>query len=276
MKLLNKNRYNSLVPDLLKVTINNLFARSVIEHCVPGKVYVDNYNDPKTFYVVHPYGMSLLYGETNNTEFNTWLFEYAINKNKVRKDHEWMQAFPNSWDEVLQDIFEGYLIHSDKNIENTEQGIVELNTRINFKFNLKKYSEFRKEIDCSSMQIVRIDEKIFREMKGSVVPSYFWENAETFVKRGVGFSLLHKSKLASTAYSSFIHDNMLELGIETVAAFRGKGLAQYTCLALIDYCIDNNYEPVWACRKENIASYKLALKLGFEAIKEIPYYRLSK
>jgi len=81
---------------------------------------------------------------------------------------------------------------------------------------------------------------------------------------------------AATSYSSFIRDDMLELGIETVESFRGKGLAQHVCSALIDYCVKNNYEPIWACRKENIGSYKLAQKLDFEPTKEILYYRLSK
>jgi len=66
------------------------------------------------------------------------------------------------------------------------------------------------------------------------------------------------------------------LGIETIPVFRRKGFAQLTCSALIDYCIENNYEPVWACKLENISSCKLAEKLGFETCKRIPYYRLSK
>jgi hypothetical protein len=54
------------------------------------------------------------------------------------------------------------------------------------------------------------------------------------------------------------------------------GFAEYTCSALIDYCIENNYEPVWACHLENIGSYKLAQKIGFTPSALIPYYRLSK
>ena len=113
-------------------------------------------------------------------------------------------------------------------------------------------------------------------MKGSVVPFYFWDSEDDFLKNGVGFSLFYKDKLSSTAYSSYIHDDKLELGIETVEEFRGKGFAEYTCSALIDYCIENNFEPVWACRLENIGSYKLAQKIGFIPSAEIPYYRLSK
>ncbi len=48
------------------------------------------------------------------------------------------------------------------------------------------------------------------------------------------------------------------------------------CSTLIEYCLENSYEPVWACRLENVGSYKLAEKLGFEMYGEVPYYRLSK
>lgn len=71
-----------------------------------------------------------------------------------------------------------------------------------------------------------------------------------------------------------MHDNQLEFGIETVDGFRGKGFAFHTASSLIDYCLENNYEPVWACRLENTGSYKLAEKLGFEPTVTLPYYKL--
>jgi len=80
--------------------------------------------------------------------------------------------------------------------------------------------------------------------------------------------------LVSTAFSAFVHGHLLELGIETLAGFYGRGFAQFTCSALIDYCLENNLEPVWACRLENTGSYKLAQKLGFEVEHLLPYYQL--
>ncbi len=120
------------------------------------------------------------------------------------------------------------------------------------------------------------DKKIYEEMTGSVVPASFWDTAEDFITNGVGFSLFYNQNLAATAYSAFIHDNKLGLGIETTPGFRGKGFAQLACSALIVYCLETGYEPVWACRLENVSSYKLAEKLGFEMYSEVPYYRLSK
>lgn len=276
MKLLDKNSYYKLTEPLKKVSINNLFARSVVEQCVEGTIYVDNYDNPQTYYVIHPYGMSLLFGNWQNDEFNSSFKEYALNTVHNRDKHEWMQAYPDNWDSVLNNLFKDCLINSSNNIEKKENGIIELNTRVNFKFNSEKYLNFRKKLDFSNLHIVRTDKIIFNEMKGSVVPLYFWNDSESFLKNGIGFSLFYENKLASTVYSSFIHDKKLEFGIETIEEFRGKGLAQYTCSALIDYCIENNYEPIWACRLENSASYRLAQKLGFEPVLEIPYYRLSK
>ncbi len=276
MKLLEKEDYTKLTELLKKVTINNLFARSVIEHKVTGKVFVDNPDNPKTYYVVHPYGMTLLFGDCNNEAFNSSFRDHSLNINHVRDTHEWMQAFPDNWHNVLNELFKDCLIKSAENKTKKETGIIELNTRVNFKFNHDKYLNFRKSNLAQDIKIVRTDKQIFRDMKGSVVPFYFWDSEDDFLKNGVGFSLFYRDKLASTAYSSYIHDDKFELGIETVKEFRGKGFAEFTCSALIDYCIENNYEPVWACRLENIGSYKLAQKIGFIPSAEIPYYRLSK
>jgi len=275
MKLLEKNDYYKLIDPLKKVTFNCLFARSVVEQHISGKIYVDHPKDPQTFLVVHPYGMSLLFGDWNNKEFNEWFKDYALNKDKGREKHEWIQAFPNDWNGVLGELFGSYQITSSENIDNRQTGIIELNARINFKFNLNKYLDSRIDTIDSDTKIVRADQAVFHQMKGSVIPFYFWESAEDFNQNGVGFSSFYKNKLASTAYSSFIHEDKLELGIETIEEFRGMGLAQYSCSALIDYCIENQYEPIWSCRLQNISSYKLALKLGFEPTLEIPYYRLS-
>ena len=113
-------------------------------------------------------------------------------------------------------------------------------------------------------------------MMGSVVPQFFWNNADDFITDGIGYSLIEKDKIAATAYSAFVHGDKLEIGIETVEQFRGKGYAEKVCAKLIDYCLERNIEPIWSCKFENQASFKLAQKLGFEPTIMIPFYRLSK
>ena len=271
-----EKQYYPIVTEALKnVTINSLFARTVAERIISGTVYVNDIDQPTTFYVVHPYGMSLLFGDHKNAEFNSAIKDYALNKNGTRNAFEWMQAFPNEWENTLNELFTGNTVKSAENKENRTSGIIELNTRVNFKFNPTQFSQLKEQLSPTNGTIIKTTEDIFNSMQGSVVPANFWNNADDFLNNGVGFSLFFEGQLACTAYAAVVMDNMLELGMETIPKFRGKGFALHTCIRLIDYCIENNYEPIWACRLENTGSFKLAQKLGFEPTVQIPYYRLS-
>jgi GNAT superfamily N-acetyltransferase len=276
MVLLSEKDYQKVAGPLNEVRINNLFARSVIEKKVTSKVYVDNVETPKTFYIIHPYGISLLFGDSHCQGFNEKFLDYSLNINGGRDRHEWMLSFPDDWHKVLSDLYSDKMIKSADNINNAETGVIELNTRTNFKFNPEKYKVCNRAILPDDCEIVRTDKNAFEDMKGLVIPAGFWDTADDFINNGVGFSLFCNKKIAATAFSAFIHDDKLEIGIETISDHRGKGFAQLVSSALIDYSIENGFEPVWACRKENTNSLNLAQKLGFEVSEEIPYYRLSK
>lgn len=261
MKLLNRTDYSKVKVPLKEVTINHLFARSVVEKNVDGIIHVDNIETPTTFHVVHPYGMSLLFGQTSNDNFNSQFLDYAFNTYKVRNKHEWLQAYPDSWNRKLTILF------NDKRINNY--------TRVNFKFDKEVYLESKSKIFKNDYKLVRTDMEMYEKIEGVVVPKNFWNNAEQFFNHGVGFSLIFQNRLASTAYSAFIHDKQLELGIETLEEYRGREFAVHACSALIDYCLDNDYEPIWSCQLENTGSFKLAQKLGFKPTLCTPYFRLN-
>jgi len=271
MLLLDKNQYHKALKTLRDVSVNHLFARSVVEHHVNGSIYVDNLTNPSAFHVVHPYGMSLLFGITENDDFKQALAGYMLNTNSVRQKVEWMQAFPEQWNDRISEMLGNQLTKPD---EPPEQKMIEVHTRANFRFDRVKYHFFRNDLQTGTYQIVRTDKALYEQMNGSVVPKYFWNNADDFCNKGVGFSLIIDGEPACTAYSAYIFDGQLELGIETLPHFRKMGYASYTCAALIEYCIENRYEPVWSCRLGNTSSFMLAQKLGFEPTVTLPYYRL--
>ncbi len=274
MVLLEKNQYDQVRDSLRKVSVNNLFALSVIEGHVTGKVYADQTSHASSFYIVHPYGMSLLFGDTGNDRFNLRLLDYFLNKNQERIKEEWLQAFPEAWNELLAALLGDRLVSAGSNHAGDNVKRIELHTRVNFKFNPQKYHRFRQTLNPGKYEIVRMDGGLFRKMKGSVVPQFFWDSAEDFLGHGIGFSLVMGPDPVSSAYSAYIIGKQLELGIETVPEYRGKGLARHTCAALIDYCLSHGYEPVWSCRLENTGSYLLAQKLGFDPTLTLPYYKL--
>lgn len=275
MKLLYKSQYHLVSEPLSQLPINQLFARAVVEGHVSGKIYVDNTEHPTTFLVAHPYGMSLLFGNENNESFNEDFVRYALNESKQRQRTEWLQAYPATWNEKLSVLLRDKMVKEEDRTAG-DTGKIELSTRVNFTFNRQKYLEFKNEFGQNNYQIVRTDKHLFEEMRGTVVPKYFWNNANDFYQNAVGFSLLYNGQIASTAFSAFIIDQKLELGIESVAHFRGKQFAIHTCLALIDYCLQNGYEPVWACRLQNTNSFQLAQKIGFEPSLYLPFYKLPE
>lgn len=271
MILLDKNQYHKALDTLLQVEVNHLFARAVVEKHVSGKVYADDPVSPAAFHVVHPYGMSLLFGSPVNGEFIRAFTAYMLNKSGERQHVEWMQAYPKEWNDLFKSEIGNAFTEPEKC---TGLGLIEVHTRANFRFNREKYRSFVSDLKDPNLSIVRTDINLFEKMKGLVVPRNFWNSAEDFISKGVGFTLVINGEPACTAYSAYIFDKFLELGIETCQQFRGKGFAMYCCSALIDYSLENGYEPVWSCRLENTPSYMLAQKLGFEPTVTLPYYRL--
>jgi hypothetical protein len=273
MFLLDNKKYHIVLKPLLEVGINHLFARTVVENVVTGSIYVDNIEDPKSFHVFHPYGNSLLFGENGNNIFNAWLLEYCINRGRSRDKHEWMQAYPGAWHKTIPELFGDNLVrHEDNSGKNNNKA--EVYSRVNFKFNTEKYLDFKRGNSFAGYKLYRTDKSMYDDMHGKVLPKYFWKNGDQFSKEGIGFSLKFEGTIVSTAFSAFIFENQLEIGIETIEEYRGKGFAECTCSALIDYCLENDFEPVWSCRLDNVGSYNLAQKLGFEPTLYIPLYRL--
>lgn len=276
MILLDEKTYPLVNHHLESIYFNHLFAKAVLERSVSGRVYVDDAINPRTFYIVHRYGMSLLGGSSANPEFNSAFKEYALNLREQRTGHEWMQVFPLGWENVLKDLFKNELVNAGDSRENTRKGQIEFNTRVNFKFSKQKFLAGKKiSPDGIETKIIENTATAYDEMTGSVVPSLFWNSSHDFRAKGVAFGLYVGNQLAALSFSSFVAPGKLELGIETKAEFRGRGFAEEVCAALIDYCLERDLEPIWSCRLENTGSYRLAQKLGFEPSLELPYYRLS-
>lgn len=281
---LDKQHYEKAIPIIRSAAINTLFALSVLEKKVEGKVFVDDEYSPTSYYVQHPYGMALLYGETNKEDFYQQLVSHMLNLEKARSGFEWLQVYPASLYSKIDNILGINLVKKNSNdlykktVAQDEDDKVLEYQRINFLFNKDKFATMeRKFIDKNrNYKVVITTETIFNQLEGSVVPKYFWNNYNDFMKQGIGYTLLENDQPVSTAFASFVIDNKLELGIETAKKYHGSGFGNIVCAELIEYCIEHGYEPVWSCNSGNIGSIKLAQKLGFEEFKRIPYYRLAK
>ncbi|MBN1631851.1 MAG: GNAT family N-acetyltransferase [Thermoleophilia bacterium] len=284
---LDPHDYHKARAPLAEVDFNNLFARSVVEGHVDGAIWVDHPESPATYYIIHPYGMTLLLGDTDNETFNLALAEYLLNRSGGRTAPEWMQVFPDAWqarlesllgDKLVQDADAASMARAERRAAHGPSagaGRVVMHTRVNFGFNAERFREREHRLRSTHLEIVRTSAEMFDRIDGTVIPRYYWKNARHFRDDGVGFTLVCDGEPISTAFSSFRHDHKLELGIETLKAQRGKGYAQCVCARLIDYCLERRLEPVWSCRLGNRGSYELALRLGFEPTITRPYYEVG-
>lgn len=274
MKPILSKDHHKIIGLLEQIPYNHLFALAVVKGYVAGKVYVDDENDPNAAYIQHPYGMSLLAGYTDNQNFHSWLEQKMMNLDALREKTEWLQVFPGKWNQVISDLPDLKLVPSSESGQTDQTSFVELQTRVNFRFNRKKFDSIERPLLPDGFTIAAVSAKIFDSFDGIVVPKGFWNNSEEFLKGGAGFCVMEGDRAVATAFSAFLLDGFLELGIETKASHRGCGLAWHCCVSLIDYSLSNGLEPVWACRLENTASMRLAQKLGFEPTFRLPYYKL--
>ncbi len=260
---LQPNDYFKVTDILNAVQFNNYFARAVVLHHIKGKIYVDRTENPRVFYIYHPYGMSLLLGDYTSIDFKNDFRNYCLNTDENRDKADWLQVYPFEWNAVIEEI------------ANSTSMVVELYERVNFKLNREKYDTFRKTIELKNWEIVATTAEVFESMPGTVVPRFFWDSAMDFVKNSKGFTLFVDNQPVSTAFASFLIGDILEIGIQTVDGLYGKGYSALSCCKLIDYCIENNFEPIWSCKKDNIGSVKLAQKLGFEVVRIGTYYKIN-
>jgi len=286
MHILDKRDYCKVKPLVTEIPINTLFAQVVLENKVQGKVYVDNPQNPSACLIFHPYGMLLLCGKTDNTDFNLKIQEFMLNTHYP--NNLWLQVYPGEWSIQIQSWLGTRLKKypwvpdaSQSGFSQAEEEFKLLNrhsvvecTRFNFTFNRNKYQALPPQPVPAEFKIVRVDKELFHKIPGTVVPRSFWDSNEDFVQSGVGFCLIRDQKPISTCSTAFVIGKHFEIGIETDTAYRGRGYASLAARAFIDYCLINGLEPVWACRKENLGSYKLAQHLGFEVKCELPYYGL--
>jgi RimJ/RimL family protein N-acetyltransferase len=254
LRELGRPAWGSLVAPLRALDMNTLFARAVLEQEAPGRVFVDSIERPSVVYVTHAYGMSLLFGTSGDPDRDDRIAAHVIARHRAAD--EWLQVSPQRWAARFADPRVGQF------------------TRVNFRFSPEAFRASRARRAADACPLVPVDRATF-ELAGGVVPRAFWTDADQFLAQGAGFAAIVDGEPGALAFSAFVTDTQLEIGIETAARHRGRGLAWIACAALIDHCLARHLEPVWACRLENTASHRLAEALGFEPARHLPYFCLT-
>lgn len=104
--------------------------------------------------------------------------------------------------------------------------------------------------------------------------AWLYEYFSETVQKECCFGIYRNGKIAAATDSPdlpvsgecFGENDFAEIGINTLPEFRRQGLAYEVCAALIHSLIAKGTVPLWSAASDNIASRKLAEKLGFKEL----------
>lgn len=88
---------------------------------------------------------------------------------------------------------------------------------------------------------------------------------------GVVAGAVVDGQVVGTAHTSAVTDRYADIGVETQEAWRGRGFATAAASIVARRVQEQRRIPVWSCGEDNVASLRIARKLGFEEVSRLTY-----
>ncbi len=259
---LKENEYNKIktIVDPIKF---HLPISAIIDGGIPGRIWVDNVDNPTSVLIWDKRYAYYLGGDENNEKFNSALnriFIEEISPNALEKDYElFFIACDKGWEDKL--LKEKLLNVRSRTIQ-----------RQYHTFNQPKVRNWKERIP-SGFNMIQADEDFLKRNDLENFDPFLGEvhdisgSKEDFVKRGnFGSCLVYDDRELVSWCLSFFHGGSCELWIQTVEKYQKQGYATLTAAAFVDFCLDNNIRMGWHSNQNNIASIRLAQKVGFDVV----------
>ncbi len=88
---------------------------------------------------------------------------------------------------------------------------------------------------------------------------------------GVVAGAVVDGQIVGTAQTSAVTDRYADIGVDTQEASRGRGFATAAASTVARRVQEQQKIPVWSCGEDNMASLRVAQKLGFEEVSRLTY-----
>jgi RimJ/RimL family protein N-acetyltransferase len=252
---LQKEEYKKVLPLLADLNGIYLFAEAVVELNQSGHIFVNNKTNPSCCLIVNCCGSYLVSGDERDSSFNDWLFQFLKDRSKHLNFFD-LSLSSQKWLQLMSNLLDGYAVKLSRTVYDyytddlTLPNIGGLEIPENFTL---KY----------------MDEELYGRFLQEVNPYYekSWGSFKEFSSKGFGFCLLENDKFVSVCTSDYVASVYAGIDIETMYEYRKQGFATITCSAFIKHCLQNNLVPRWNADSGNELSNKLAIKLGFNKVK---------
>ena len=281
---LEKDHYGKVIP-LLKSWNHITAVQAVIEGNNPGKIYVDDCENPQTALIWTQPDMFYLAGDEDNDEFITALRTLITEKiapEALKIGFRYFSVGVSScekWGPTIKSLF--------------GRRCPKLNYEWVFMFNHSLYDHEELNIP-PRLSLVRIDAELLEKARDILIEDItrFWGTVEKFMAKGVGFwMLLEDDYIISSCISSSVSKNNHSIRLEMYdrtflewvfrthllrpyVKYNRSGYEKYHTVPLrayVDYCISQGLIPWLKCYRTDPLITQIE-KVGFEKIREHPIF----
>ncbi|MDE7307184.1 MAG: GNAT family N-acetyltransferase [Lachnospiraceae bacterium] len=188
---------------------------------------------------------------------NRWIISYGNKaKEKIEKLKNYTDKiqFIENLKTVIKTVYNGEIHHNIKYI--FQEPVKKAGRAIVLNhMDYHKYEEFFRKCnpDCKNTDWLK---------------EYFEEMVQEHICTGI----FNKDILVSCTDAPampYMSDKVQEIGIHTLPECRGKGYAAEACIKCIEKILENGKIPQWSTDINNIASQKLARKVGFAKLADV-------
>jgi GNAT superfamily N-acetyltransferase len=94
-----------------------------------------------------------------------------------------------------------------------------------------------------------------------------WTALDRFYAQGFGFCVVTDAgDIAGWCTAEYVSDGVCGVGIETVEAYQGQGVATLAATAFVQHCATQGWTAHWDSWATNLPSVKVAQKVGFQKV----------
>ena len=241
----------------------HLVINAIINTKIPGRIWVDDINNPNSALIWDIRYSFYFLGREDNNEFNgalKKLFSEEISPNALKDGiKQFFLICPEAW--------EGRILENEVIIEKSW-----LNTIPRCYYSLQSSLSFDwKHLIPPNFQMEFVDKQLLGKSNLKNFSLLMNEvkdiagSAKEFLSKGnFGFCMILDEKEIVSWCLSFLFSSSCEVWVQTVTEHRKKGFATLTVAAFVEYCQNNKITIGWHSNQDNLASIKLAEKIGFE------------
>lgn len=240
------------VQELIKSHLPELSVYSVIDGSMPGEIYVNDQEKPRSALIETP-ECNMLVGDATNSDFNAEVKKILDFWDQVTFDSE-------EWEKHIPEFHQNRFLRKYK--------------RRDYALKELKYSDYQAKVP-QGYQLGKIDPAQVSESQlenASDVLDWVannWGSFENFNQNGAGFLIRNEDTIVSWSIADCISGKKMAIGVHTDDNYRRKGLGAIVVAAMVDYCLSNGIEEInWSCVDTNIGSIRIAEKVGFSKVQD--------